>query len=152
MKRPLCFVVLTTALIGSAPAAIAQEGDIAGPLTEGVSCSGSSARNDLELNIQKLEAANEAVGAALSRVAGDATRCAPVREAANELAAVYLVATPPDVQEPAALSAGSVVEQTLAEADRNAASLKFEVGPPPRNMTKARNMTKGRGVSSQYRP
>ena len=145
LKRPHCFVLLAIALAGSAPFAGAQEIDIVGPLTDGVRCFGSNAKEDLEYNIKKLGMTNDAIADGLDLVAGDATRCGPVREAANELASVYLMATPPDVQDPGAV-AGQVVEQTLAEADRNAANLKFEVGPPPRNMTK------GRGITPQSRP
>ena len=144
--RPLRFVVLAMALAGSAPLAGAQEVDIVGPLTDGVRCFGSSAKEDLEYNIKKLGTTNEVIAAGLNLVAGDTTRCGPMREAANELASVYLMAIPADVEDPAAILAGRVVEQTLAEADRNAANLKFEVGPPPRNMTK------GRGVPPQSRP
>ncbi|MDP3493652.1 MAG: hypothetical protein Q8R82_11090, partial [Hyphomonadaceae bacterium] len=113
--------------------------DITGPLTEGVRCFGSNAREDLGFNIKKLgDAAAEALGPALERVANDESRCAPLREAARELAATYVVVPEPSAGQQASVSSRLVVEQTLAEADRNAASLKFEVGPPPRNMTKGR--------------
>ena len=35
-------------------------------------------------------------------------------------------------------ASGAIINATLAEADRRAASLKFEVGPPPRNVTRGR--------------
>lgn len=121
-----------------APSAFAQEADIVGPLTEGVRCFGSNAKEDLEYNLKKLETTNEAIGAALHTVANDAARCAPLREAAAELAGTYVVHPVLSAEDVAEASARKVVEQTLAEADRNAASLEFEVGPPPRKMTAGR--------------
>lgn len=122
-----------------APVALAQDADIVGPLTENVRCFGANAREDLGFNIKKLgNATAEALGAALNQVANDAARCAPLREAAKELAATYVVVPELTPEEQASASAREVVAQTLAEADRNAASMKFEVGPPPRNMTKGR--------------
>ena len=66
-----------------------------------------------------------------------------MRDAANELVAVYPIATPAPVEDPSALAAKHGIDQTLAEADRKAASLKFEVGPPPRNMTRGRGPFSG---------
>ena len=138
-KRPLRVVAAAAAICWLAPAAYAQEADIVGPLTDGVRCSGPSAKEDLGFNIKKLgNATAEALGAALNKVAEDAARCLPLREAARELAANYVVVPVLTAEEQASASARQAVAQTLAEADRNAASLKFEVGPPPRNMTKGR--------------
>lgn len=41
-------------------------------------------------------------------------------------------------EEAAAASASAIVAASLAEADRRLATMKFETGPPPRNMTKGR--------------
>jgi hypothetical protein len=121
-----------------APATFAQEVDVVGPLTEGVRCFGSNAREDLLFNVKKLEAADDVIGAALNAIAADEARCAPMREAATELAATYVVVPAPTPEEAVAISTRELVEKTLAEADRRAGSLKFEVGPPPRHMTKGR--------------
>lgn len=134
----LRLVALTVVVGAFAPLAVAQEADITGVLTGNVRCSAVSAKEDLEYNIKKLETAPEAIGAALNLIAADTARCAPLREAATELAAGYVVQPVATTEELAEASARKVVEQTLAEADRNAASLKFEVGPPPRKMTAGR--------------
>jgi hypothetical protein len=136
--RPFRLLALTIVLAGSSSAALAQDADIVGPLTEGVRCSGSNAKEDLEFNIRKLEATDEAISVALGLVANDEVWCQPMRDAANELILVYPVATPAPVEDPSAITARQVIDQTLADADRKAASLKFEVGPPPRNMTRGR--------------
>ena len=135
---PLRLVALTVVLSAFAPLAVAQEADITGILTGNVRCSSASAKEDLGYNIKKLETTPEAIGAALNVVAADAARCAPLREAAAELAAGYVVQPVQTAEELAAASTRKVIEQTLAEADRNAASLRFEVGPPPRKMTAGR--------------
>lgn len=139
LKRPFVVATLAATLTWQAPAAVAQDTDIVGPLTENVRCFGANAKEDLGFNIKKLgNATADALGTALNQVANDAARCAPMREAAKELAATYVVVPELTPEEEASASARAVVAQTLAEADRNAASLKFEVGPPPRNMTKGR--------------
>jgi len=138
-RRLVHSVALTVVLSCSVPAALAQDANLVGSLTEGVRCSATNAKEDLESNIRKLQAANELIGAALGSVANDEGSCQPMRDAANELVAVYLIATPAPVEDPSA-AARQVIDQTLADADRKAASMKFEVGPPPRNMTRGREM------------
>lgn len=137
--QPFRAVTLGATLVWLAPVALAQDAAIIGVLTENVRCFGANAREDLGFNVKKLENATaDALIAALDQVANDAARCAPLREAAKELAATYTVVPELTPEEVASASARERVAQTLAEADRNAASLKFEVGPPPRNMTKGR--------------
>ncbi len=138
MKWSVRFVVVTIGLAALAPVAFAQDADLAGPLTEGVRCFGSNAKEDFVFNIKKLEATDNVIGTALNGIAADEARCAPMREAARELAATYMIIPEPKPEETAVNSARSLVEKTLAEADRKAGSLKFDVGPPPRHMTKGR--------------
>jgi hypothetical protein len=71
-------------------------------------------------------------------VSADATP-APTGAAPNESATALadreickVVTAPPE----APTEASAALEVTLAEARRRAANLKFEVGPPPRNLTK----------------
>ena len=134
---------LTTAFAGLAPIVSAQDVDIIGPLTDGVRCLGPNAKEDLGFNIKKLGMPDDVIGEALNRVSADETRCAPIREAATELANTYLLVPPPTEEELAAEAARQKLTQTLAEADRRVGMLKFEAGPPPRNMTRAR--TSGHG-------
>jgi hypothetical protein len=131
-------VALTALLSAYAPFALAQDAELPGILTDGVRCLGVNAKDDLGLNVRKLEATPEAITAALNQVAADETRCAPVREAAAELAASYILASTPSEEELAERFAKAIVAQTLAEADSKAATMKFDVGPPPRNMTSGR--------------
>lgn len=130
--------MLTLAVTVGAPAVSAQDEDVAGLLTAGVRCFGSNAKEDLGFNIRKLNATDEVLGAALNRVAADTAQCAPMREAAAELAATYHVTPPPSEEEVAAEAARQALAETLAEADRRVGAMKFEVGPPPRNMTRDR--------------
>jgi hypothetical protein len=138
MSRSLRLVALPTVLNVFAPHAAAQEADIIGPLTNAVRCIGPNAREDLDFNMKKLGAPSETVVAALRIVAADEARCAPLREAAAELVLVYTAQPVPTTADLEAASARQSVEQTLAEADRKAASLKFTVNPPPPRMTKER--------------
>lgn len=137
-KRPVRAIALAVLLAGLSPSAIAQDTDIIRSLTDGVRCVAPTAKEDLELNIKKLAAPADMIGVALGVVTNDEARCQPIRNAANELVAVYAMATPAPVEDAAAATAGRLIDETLADADGNAASLKFEVGPPPRNMTKGR--------------
>lgn len=139
------FAVLTTAFAGLAPLVYAQETDIVGPLTENVRCFGTNAKEDLGYNIKKLEKPDDVIGAALNRVAADQTRCEPMRTAAAELAAIYVVTPPPTEEELAAEAARQALAKTLAEADQRVGALKFELGPPPRNMTRTRASAPGFG-------
>ncbi len=136
---------LTLAVTVGAPAVSAQEEDVTGVLTTGVRCFGSNAKEDLGYNIKKLDVTDEVLGAALNRVAADTAQCAPMREAAAELAADYVVTPPPTDEEIAAEGARQALAQTLAEADARVGTMKFEVGPPPRNMTRNRPSTPGSG-------
>ncbi len=126
------------ALLIAAPSVLAQEPDPTIALTNGVRCSSAYARGDIEANVRKLTMPADAVLAALNLVAADAQRCAPIRDAATELAAspaLPQLAAP----DPAAAQSQAVIAQTLADANSKAGQLKFEVGPPPRNMTDGRS-------------
>jgi hypothetical protein len=135
MERAAGLAVLAT-LLTFAPHAAAQEPDLSVVLTDGVRCT-ASARNDIVYNIKKSAAVPGDIGAALNLIAADQARCSPVREAATALAAGYVAAAPaPAPEERQDEQNRAIVAQTLAEADRQAAQLRFEVGPPPRNMTR----------------
>jgi hypothetical protein len=132
-------VALTAALAVAAPHALAQDADIIGQLTSGVRCISFSAKEDLEFNIKKLGATGgDAISVALTAVAADPQRCEPLRQAAGELAAAYAIVLLPSPEDLAAEAVRAKVKESLAEADAKAANMTFEVGPPPRNMTKGR--------------
>ncbi|RYE42338.1 MAG: hypothetical protein EOP21_08290, partial [Hyphomicrobiales bacterium] len=65
--------------------------------------------------------------------------------AAAELANAYVVVVPATEEQLAAEAARQKLAQTLAEADQRVGTLKFEMGPPPRNMTRGRGSALGFG-------
>lgn len=137
MARPAGLLALAALLI-LAPLADAQEPDLALALSEGVRCA-PSAKDDIGHNLKKATATPEAIGAALNLIAADQSRCAPMRDAATELAANYPpLPVAPTSEDLADAQTRAVVAKTLAEADRQASQLKFDVGPPPRKMTSGR--------------
>lgn len=126
------------AMLAMIPAASPQDAnEFSTTLAEGVRCDDANALTDLSANLAKAPAAAaEMVTTALAALAGDDAICGPVRSAA-----LSLVADPGTLAgvEPAAPDpARSLVEATLAEADRRAAAMKFEVGPPPLNLSRGR--------------
>ena len=76
---------------------------------------------------------------ALHQLAGRDGLCVEVRDAARSFADQAVAETLARADEHIASASSSIVAATLAEAERRAANLKFEVGPPPRFMTKERN-------------
>ena len=74
---------------------------------------------------------------ALDAVSADATACTQIKDAASALA-LELSDANPGQDANAAEAAAERMKQVLAEADQRAASLRFEVGPPPRNLTRSR--------------
>ena len=126
------------AMLVMVPAANAQDVDeLTKTLTDGVRCEDASALPDLSANLAKVpSAAAEMVTAALTALAADETTCEPVRVAALSLVAD--TGTPADTGANAPDPARALVEATLAEADRRAAAMKFEVGPPPLNLSRGR--------------
>ena len=136
MTRPAGALTMATLLI-AAPSAFAQDTDPSAVLTNGVRCSPAYARQDIEANIRKQGMPVETVLAVLNLVAGDAQRCAAIRDAATELVASPELAALA-VPDPVAAQSQAIVAQTLAEANSRAGQLKFDVGPPPRNMTDGR--------------
>jgi hypothetical protein len=73
---------------------------------------------------------------ALTALAADTAICQPARTAAVALIAER-AAPSSEVNE--ADAARAVVDATLAEAELRAASMKFEVGPPPLNLSRGRS-------------
>lgn len=106
-------------------------------LAEGARCQEGEAADDLSANITRAEpVSDDLVASALALLGADNTACEPVREAARALGVELSVAMEPDasVTDPAR----ALVAATLAEADRRAAAMKFEVGPPPLNLSRGR--------------
>ena len=76
--------------------------------------------------------------ARLNQISADGAVCQAIRDAAKDLATAYAQEDPAQ-QDEIVKASRAIVAETLAEAERRAANLQFEVGPPPRHMTKGRN-------------
>jgi hypothetical protein len=125
-------------MLAIAPVAQAQNADaLASTLAEGVRCEDGGALTDLNANLAKVSAAAaELVTGALTTLAADQAICAPVRDAAVTLLAGP--GTPAEANSSDPDQARALVDATLAEADRRSAAMKFEVGPPPLNLSRGR--------------
>lgn len=147
-------------LLAGVPAA-AQGVSLADVLAANVSCaSASDARTSLRRALAQApaDATKDAKVSALRELAGRESLCTELRTAARDLADPPIVvadkAVAAEIPAPVAASpdkadertAGyippapnSIVAAALAEAERRAANLRFDVGPPPLFMTRERN-------------
>lgn len=117
-------------------------------LAANANCSSvADARASLEaaVGLAPSDTTQNAIVTALREIAGRDDLCTELKEAAKDFAVQAADEPPPaPVEPPAAASpspvstSSSIVAATLAEAERRAANLKFEVGPPPRFMTRER--------------
>jgi len=125
-------------MLALVPSAEAQDAaQLAKSLTDGVRCEPANALADLSANVARVQqTAAEMVTAVLTTVAGDQAVCEPVRVAAQTLVADAGTRAAAETKEPD--QARALVEATLAEADRRSAAMKFEVGPPPLNLSRGR--------------
>ncbi len=122
------------------PTAQAQDaGELAQRLGSDVRCQETRSIGDLSANVAEQGGDDPVLLAeALALLGADEDVCDPIRAAARSLAADLAVTTVnPDAQVRDA--ARAAVDATLAEAERRAASLKFEVGPPPLNLARGRS-------------
>ena len=129
------FCVLTFAT----PSASAQRDNLTGKLTAGVVCTVPGAEATLRYNISKAAAAPSDIASALNAIVGDPTACGPMRDAASKLAASITLRTSADAKDRAPAASSKIIADALAEAERRAANMKFEVGPPPAKVTRGRN-------------
>ena len=128
------------ALLATTPAAFAQDAaGLARTIEKGVRCLEDRAAGDLAENLDRI-ADNDAIIVldAQSLLGADEAVCDPLRAAARNLAAQRAPgATGNEVNVTEA--ARAAVDATLADAERRAASMKFEVGPPPLNLSRGRS-------------
>ena len=126
--------------------AAAQEATLADFLvTQGSCVSAADARASLEeaVGLTPADTRRDAILSALQQVASRDNLCTELKDAAGAFASQVVAAAAPPVEvadqpvEPVP-TASELVVATLAEADRRAANLTFEVAPPPRFMTKER--------------
>lgn len=128
------------ALLAATPAAFAQ--DVAGTtktIQAGVRCLEDRAAADLVESVGRL-ADEDAFMAqeALILLGSDESVCLPLRNAARTLAGERS-ASESGSEVNVTDAARAAVDATLAEAELRAASMKFEVGPPPLNLSRGRS-------------
>ena len=115
-------------------------------ISDGVSCSTGNQRDGLDERSRKSGASQADIGAALAIISSSGDVCAPVRIAASamsvELLARQAAAFQASQSTDAASSTSAATQAGLAnaavEAEARAASTRFSVGPPPRNLTRGR--------------
>jgi hypothetical protein len=135
----------------AAPSVAQTANTLVADLRKGVPCaSASAAQSAMEANIGKATAVAADIDAALTTINADGSICSALRDAANGIKAARAGATasaaapaaasaPLGVSPDIAATSREAVAAALAEGERRAASLKFEVGPPPPSLTKGRN-------------
>jgi hypothetical protein len=127
-------------LVFTASQAFGQAVDgLAAQLAKGAACASPDASDGLLTAVAKTAAPAADILAALEVIAGDANACEPVRSAAKELAVSLAGSVPAAAEFQTAVASIPAIAETQAEAERRAASLKFEVGPPPANLTRGRS-------------
>lgn len=131
-------IAAASLLACAAPSTAQQASGLIADLRKDVVCSASGAKAGLEANVAKAAAAAADIDAALKAIAADPAICAPLREAALDISGTRAGASASPEAPNAASSSRQAVAQALAEADARASNLKFEVGPPPPNLTKGR--------------
>lgn len=104
-------------------------------LQAGVPCTIPDATRYLSLNVYRSSASTRELITALDELAVDMEVCAPIRSAAAEQAA-GLSETGLAADPAAAALARERIAQTFQEAETHAGTMRFEVGPPPRNLTR----------------
>lgn len=122
----------------SAQAQTIPVAELASRLGDGVRCTTPAAEADIDANIATAEAPQADIRAALEAIAADQAACAPLRDAAAILLASFGPVAAPEVAPDATAIAVEVLTESLADAQRRVASLKFNVTPPPPNLTKGR--------------
>ena len=123
------------AILAASGAAEAQDANLADELKRGAQCAWDDPSDELRRNVEKSDAHPADIAAALSGIASDPKTCEAVRAAARR-EAEGMADDPMVIDAAAAQAARQRLEQALREADQHAANLRFEVGPPPRNLTR----------------
>jgi hypothetical protein len=135
------FLAAAGVLLAVFPAS-AQNAGLADVLAANASCaSAADARASLERAVSQTppDTTQTAIVSALRELAGRHDLCTELKDAAGAFAEQASAETSARADGHIASASSSIVAATLAEAERRASNLKFEVGPPPRFMTKERN-------------
>jgi hypothetical protein len=131
-------LLIGLALLAVTPTAFAQDAaSLAKTLGQGVRCLDDRASGDLSEAVARVGNVDPVVVLdALTALSVDTATCQPVRTAAVALITERTaLSNEVNVQD----AARAVVDATLAEAELRAASMKFEVGPPPLNLSRGRS-------------
>ena len=104
-------------------------------LRAGVPCTIPDAMRYLSMNVHRSTASTRDLITALGELGLDPEVCAPIRSAASDQAA-SLSETGLAADPMAAALARERIAQTFQEAETHAGTMRFEVGPPPRNLTR----------------
>jgi hypothetical protein len=118
-------------------------------LSDGVSCTSGNPHDVLDERGRKSGAAPADIGAALAIISSSGEICPPVRTAASALGSDMIAqqmaamqasqaAEPADSTSGAAAAARASLASAALDAEVQAAATKFEVGPPPKNLTRGR--------------
>jgi hypothetical protein len=138
-------IISAAGLLAVAMPAFAQKaGVVAADLRKNVACAAPAARSGLEAAIGRSTALAADIDLALKAISDDTAICSPQRDAALAIASARssragAPETSPSLSNPLAPTSREAVAAALAEAERQANNLKFEVGPPPPTITKGRN-------------
>lgn len=143
MERRLRILFLAaTGIVLGASSASAQAVGLADILAANANCASTAdARTSLEQALAQAspDTGRDAIVSALREVAERSDLCTELKTAAQAFAdQAVSERAPPPREEQLASASSSIVAATLAEAERRAANLKFDVAPPPRFMTKER--------------
>ncbi len=115
--------------------ATAQERPLRDQLLADVSCAGRGQAEQILLNAGRLVIEPIMVNSALTQIGADPETCNAIQVAALD-ASADLAQRAIDQQAEVAAGARQRVNDALRAADAQAASASFEVGPPPRNLTR----------------
>lgn len=127
-------LALSLALCAGAPA-FAQDSALREALLSGVSCTGGGQADDMLLNADRLAIDSATVNLELIRIEVDASLCLAIQNAAGVVSETLAARTEDEQARVLRLARGRL-EEALREADARAAAASFEVGPPPRNVTR----------------
>jgi hypothetical protein len=123
----------------AAPAFAQNAGELGKALAKGVSCaSAASAKTNLDDNVGASKASTSDIITSLGQIASDTNTCQPLRDAARDKSNELSASMASQDQDRLKAASRAVVDAALAEADQKVANLEFEVGPPPRNLTRRR--------------
>lgn len=126
---------LVSLVVLAACPAFAQERPLEESLKADASCDGGDALDVLSANAERSGAEASDLIVAFERIAADPYTCEAVRSGAESLSRTFTIQVAGE-DEMSARAAREQLDIILRLAEQQATDLKFEVGPPPRNLTR----------------